>query len=232
MDLPSSVVHNALAAVGATHIHHANTVLTACHFLRAKGLLSRGTVEHRGLPQTPQQSDGVDKKYGIWFDVFTDSVDIHARANSENHYGPVLFVLDLDLVAKAYTGRIWVTKLNPTKWRGTIDAERWFQSKADLEENLVYGTFDHMVVFRHRGGELPFGKFLTRLVLDDPEVETEDGLDLYSVAYGALRLAMTDAGLDIPIERRACAAACRCKRHYRDNDDSTLERFLPYLTDE
>ena len=231
MDLPSSVVHKALVDEGATHIHHANTVLTACHFLRARSLLSRGSVEQRGSVQTAQQSDGLDKHYGIWFDVFTDSVDIHARANSENHYGPVLFVLDVDLIEKAYTGRVWVTKLNPTKWKGKTKEERWFQSKDDLAENFTYGTFDHMVVFRHRGGELPFGRFLAKIVLDDPRMQTDEGLDLYSVGYGALRSAITDAGLDVPIERRVCAAHCACRRHYRQNEESTLERFLPYLGD-
>lgn len=232
MDLLSSVVHQALVDVGATHIHHANTVLTACHFLRAKALLSRGTVERRGLAQTAQQSDRLDKKYSIWFDVFADSVDIHARANSENHYGPVLFVLDVGLIKKAHIGRVWVTKQNPTRWRGKTKSERWFQSKADLAENFIYGEFGHMIVFRHCGGELPFGRFLRRIILDDPRMETDNGVNLYSAAYGALRLAMTDAGIDVPIERRTCAGGCLCRRHYRNNDESTLERFLPYLADE
>jgi hypothetical protein len=229
MDLPSKQVHRALVNVGATHIHHANTVLTACQFIRARALLSRGTVERRGLLQTDQYSDGLDKKYGIWFDVFTDSVDIHARAGYANHYGPVLFVLDVALIEKAYTGRVWVTKLNPTKWKGRSAAERWFQSKDDLADNFSYGTFDHMIVFRHCGGELPFGKYLEKVVLDDPKMETEDGRDLFSVGYGALRLAMTDTGLNVPIERRACKARCRCKNDYQTNEDSTLERFLPQI---
>lgn len=229
MDLPSSQVHRALKNVGATHIHHANTVLTACQFLRAQALLSRGSVERENLPQTDQYTDSLDKKYGIWFDVFTDSVDIHERAKSENHYGPVLFVFDVALIDKAYTGRLWVTKLNPTKWKGKSEEERWFQSKDDLSENFSYGTFDHMIVFRHCGGALPFGKYLKKIILDDPEMETDEEVDLFSIGYGALRLAMTDAGMNVPIERRSCRAGCLCKKNYQRDEESTHGRFLPEI---
>jgi len=229
MDLPSVRVHDALVAKGVENIHHANTVLTACQFLRVKALLSRGTVESRGLKQTPQHSDKLDKRNSIWFDVFTDLVDIHERASTENHYGPVLFVLDLSLIERAYTGRIWLTKLNPTKWKGKSRQERWFQSSEDLNDNFSYGTFNHMMVFRHCGGELPFRGFLKEIILDDPEMDTEEEADLFSAAYGALRLAMTDSGLDIPIRKRECATGCRCKRNYRRDTEGTYERFIPEI---
>lgn len=155
MDIPSKHVFESLLSKNITELHHANSVATACHFLRTKSLLSRGTVERHGVQQTPQSSDDIDKRYGIWFDVFTDTVDIHHRAKRANVYGPVTFVLDTELIKKSYTGRIWVTKLNPTKWSRKSDSKRWFQNKADLDSNLVKGDFDHMLVFRHCGGELP-----------------------------------------------------------------------------
>lgn len=228
MDLPSLRLYEALVAKGVENMHHANTVLTACQFLRMKALLSRGTVESRGLKQTSQYSDRLDKRYSIWFDVFTDSVDIHARARMENRYGPVLFVFDISLIARAYTGRIWVTKLNPTKWKGRSQEERWFQSRDDLNDNFSYGTFDHMIVFRHCGGDVPFRGFLKEIVLDDPEMETEEEADLFSAAYGALRLAITDSGLDVPIRKRKCPNGCQCKRNYRATP-STYERFIPEI---
>jgi hypothetical protein len=215
---------------GVRCIHHANTVLTACQFLRAKSLLSRGTAARRGLKQTQQYTDELDKRYGIWFDVFVDSVDIHARASTENHYGPVLFVLDVDLIKKAYTGRVWVTKLNPTKWKGNPEHSRWFQSREDLKDNFAYGTFDHMIVFRHCGGELPFGSYLREIILDDPHLVTNPGeVDLYGIAYGALRFAMTEAGLVVPIQRRQCADRCRCKDNYLQHPQKAYERFVPEI---
>jgi hypothetical protein len=170
-------------------------------------------VDRRGLNQTPQSSDKLDKRKSIWFDVFTDSVDIHEKAATENHYGPVLFVLDLSLIQRAYTGRVWLTKLNPTKWNSRPRQERWFQSVEDISDNFCYGNFDHMIVFRHCGGELPLGRFLKEIILDDPQIETKNKIDLFSAAYGALCLAMTDSALDARIRKRKCAAACRCRRN-------------------
>lgn len=200
MDIPSKHVFDALMDEGIDELHHANSVATACQFLRSRSLMSRGTVERLGITQTPQSSDDLDKRYGIWFDVFADSVDIHNRARRANAYGPVMFVFDTELINRSYTGRIWVTKLNPTKWSGKSEKQRWFQDKKDLEDNLTRGTFDQMLVFRHCGGELPFKKFLKRIILDDPQHTSEEDVDLYSMAVGALRLAMSDSGLDIPID--------------------------------
>jgi len=137
MDIPSKKVYEVLENKGVSEIHHANSVITSCQFLRQGSLMSRGNIERKGLFQTVQKSDDLDKKYGIWFDVFVDSVDIHDRAKRANAYGPVMFVFDAKLIEKAYTGRVWVTKLNPTKWEGKSREERWFSSADDLDSNFV-----------------------------------------------------------------------------------------------
>lgn len=150
MELPSKPVYEVLAAAGVESIYHANSVITSCQFLRNRALLSRGTVERRGLYQTAQGSDDIDKRFGIWFDVFTDSVDIHDRAKRANLYGPALFVLDSELIAK-----------------------------------------------------------------------------VYSIAYGALKLSMTEGELDIPISKRTCPDGCRCLDDYRDAIERTTTMFVP-----
>ncbi|MQP76255.1 hypothetical protein CQ393_10155 [Stenotrophomonas sp. MYb238] len=225
--MPSKHVFEALSDKGVTELHHANSVATACQFLRSRALMSRGTVERSGLTQTPQSSDDADRRYSIWFDVFLDSVDIHARASRANAYGPVLFVFDLALIDRNKTGRIWVTKLNPTKWVGEPDEERWFQGKEDLEGNFVKGQFDQMIVLRHCGGSIPFGRHLKKIVVDDPDLQTEDDVDIYSMGIGALRLAMQDVKLDVPIERRRCRTGCACKNHWRGDDERLFRMFDP-----
>lgn len=227
MDIPSTHVFQELQEKGVGVIHHANSVITACQFLRSKSLMSRGTVERLGVKQTPQASDGTDKRYGVWFDVFSDSVDIHNRASRANAYGPVMFVVDSSIIEKTYTGRVWVTKLNPTKWADRSDKARWFQNKEDLQANFVKGTFDQMIVFRHSGGELPFKGYLQKLVVDDPHQHNEAGVDLFSMAVGALRLAMSDAGVDVPIERRVCNPNCLCQASYAGDALRTLAMFDP-----
>ena len=229
MHIPSSHVFDALSEKGVTELHHANSVATACQFIRAGSLLSRGTVERLGVVQTSQASDEVDRRYSIWFDVFLDSVDIHKRASRANVYGPVLFVFDIDIINANGTGRIWVTKLNPTKWAGKQDSQRWFQNKNDLEQNFVKGRFDQMLVLRHCGGALPFGKHLKEIILDDPQRKTKSDVDFYSMAVGALRLAMQDAKIDVPISRRKCANGCACEEDWVDDDEKLFQMFDPKI---
>jgi len=109
MEMSSKKVYNILTEKGVTQLHHANSVITACQFLREGSLISRGTVDRNGWFQTPQESDSIDKNLSLWFDVFVDTVDIHDRAKRKNVYGPVLFVLDVAIIKKAYTGCVWVT---------------------------------------------------------------------------------------------------------------------------
>ncbi|MBD0677150.1 hypothetical protein [Pseudomonas sp. PSB11] len=227
MDIPSQHVFEVLSGKGVDELHHANSIATACQFLRSKALMSRGTVERMGLAQTAQSSDDVDKRYSIWFDVFLDSVDIHARAGRANAYGPVLFVFDLALIDRNKTGRIWVTKENPTKWAGKSDEERWFQGKEELNDDFVRGRFDQMIVLRHCGGSLPFGRHLKKIILDDPKLKTDENVNIYSMAVGALRLAMQDANIDVPIERRRCKAQCKCKAHWSGDDERLFKMFDP-----
>lgn len=230
MDIPSQQVFEVLSAKGVTELHHVNSVATACQFIRSRSLMSRGTVERMGVAQTAQSSDKTDRIYGIWFDVFLDSVDIHERARRANVYGPVLFVFDIGLIHKNGTGRIWVTKENPTKWADKAKDERWFQGKTELAEIFTKGTFDQMLVLRHCGGEFPFGKHLVKIILDDPSHQTQEDVDCFSMAVGALRLAMQDAGLNVPIERRTCRPRCTCKAEWQRDSKRLLEMFDPKIT--
>ena len=228
MDIPSAHVYQTLVDKGVTELHHANSVATACQFLKHRALMSRGNVERLGLTQSRQASDDLDRRYSIWFDVFLDSVDIHDRARRANVYGPVLFVFDLKLIDANQTGRIWVTKRNPTKWADRPAKERWFQGKDDLEENFVRGEFDQMLLLRHCGGAMPFGGYLKKIILDEPALDWSEGkTDVHSVAVGALRLAMQDAKIHVPVERRSCRIGCACKEYWGANDDRLQMMFDP-----
>jgi hypothetical protein len=44
-----SDIYGILKRIGATHLHHANSVITSCTFLEQGGLLGRGFVEDHGL---------------------------------------------------------------------------------------------------------------------------------------------------------------------------------------
>lgn len=217
MYLPSAQVFDLLATKGVKTLYHANSVRTACTYLRTGALLARGVVERRGLDQTLQSSDVEDMKYSLWYDVFLDTIDIHAQASRANAYGPVLFEIDLSKLRNCYTGAIWVTKLNPTKWVGKTKEDRWFQSMTELKSDFEVSTFDHMIVLRHIAGELPLGDVLKRIVLDDPETTKEtQPVDVHSVGFGALMSARTAGGLNAPIKTRLCKKTCACIQYYKD----------------
>ena len=231
MDITARHVHNALVDKGVTHLHHANSVATACQFLKNASLMSRGNVERRNLPQTPQSSDALDHRHGIWFDIFLDSVDIHERASNANVYGPVLFVFDIDMLLDTDIGRIWVTRENPIRWRRVGDRRQWFQDRDDLVENFVRGEFGQMIMLRHCGGEWPFGSYLQRIVVDEPAGEWRGEIDMYSMAVGALRSAMQEGGVDVPIKRRKCRADCKCDSEWW-RDKARLERMFHPVPEE
>lgn len=228
MEIASKKVYEILSNKGVDKIYHANSVITSCQFLRKGSLLSRGTIERNKMFQTPQKTDTADKNYGIWFDLFVDSVDIHGRANRANAYGPVLFVLNSEIIKKAYTGKVWVTKLNPTKWSGKNHEKRWFTSEKDLEDNFVYGRFDQIIVFRHCGGELPISDYLEEIVLDDPGLPITPGFaDFFSMAYGAVKLSITEGQMNVGVKKRSCSAGCTCRAEYQGDLARAKQMFIP-----
>jgi len=212
-------VHQVLKQIRATHLHHANSVATSCTFLEQRGLASRGFVEDHGLAQTPQNSDAIDRKFGIWHDVFVDHVDIHDRAGRRkgpNQYGPVLFVLDLDiLLALPKDSEVLVTKKNPVHWiRNEPDDARWFQSAAELGNNICFGDFDKMLVIRTPRGKLDFPDRRASVVLDDPGQCVSSGEDAYAHAEKSLREAAATSGMRLSLARRQCRYGCVCSEKY------------------
>src|SRR5215208_1647097 len=150
MDLNARAVYKAIQSKGVTRLYHANTVRTSCTFLREGALLARGVVEERGLDQTPQKSDQLDVKYGLWSDIFLDVLDIHARASQRIVYGPVSFVLKPELLLEPWIGPVWLTRRNPQYWQESEPRRtRWFTSIDDFEQNYKYGDFATSLVVRH-----------------------------------------------------------------------------------
>ncbi|WP_018391830.1 hypothetical protein [Bacillus sp. 37MA] len=156
-------------------LYHANTVATAATFIEQQGLLSRGAVEDFGLYQTPQSSDAIDQKYNVWYDIFLDSVDLHKRFNRQNHYGPVLFKFDVDLLSSSSLPELWVTKDNPIRWHdGQTDVDRYFQNFDEFKETYTKGAYREMITLRFTKDAFPFEPYLKEIILDDPSVRISD----------------------------------------------------------
>ena len=231
MEILSKRIYEILKDKGVTSIYHANSVMASCNFLRNRCLMSQGSVDKLGLFQTSRVSGQVGRNYGIWDDVFTDSVDIHELAGNANGRGPVLFELDIEIIRNSYTGKVWITKSNPTEWETQTHHERrWFISANDLDHYFTCDNADHMTVFRHCGGKLPLQNHLRKIIIDDPGLRTRtDQVDCFSMAYGAIRLAMAEGGIEVPVEKRSCGDDCGCRDDYLNGTVDAERMFSPHF---
>jgi len=229
MEILPKRIHEILKEKGVSSLYHANSVMASCAMLRNRCLLSPGSSDKLGLYHSAQTSAQLGRNFGIWDDVFTDSADVHGVTGNPNLRGPVLFELDVDLIKKTSTGRAWMTKSDPAAWQINLPHERrWFASANDLDHYFHRDNADYMAVFRHCAGKLPLVGHLKKIILDDPQHAVAEGVDCFSMAYGALRLAMSDGGIQVPIERRVCGTDCGCRKGYREEHERTERMFSPH----
>lgn len=220
-------VHQILISYGVQHLHHANSVSTSLSLLSLGGLASRQLVENRELPQTHQYTDDIDKEYGIFGDVFMDTVDIHTRANNLNKYGPVLFVLTVDILLHLPLGsRVLITKLNPSKWwQTTTNAQRYFLTTQELASNINIGDFNQMLVIRTPDNIIPFNSHLQNILLDEPRLPNPQEGQEYRTARDALSQAALGSNINASISRRICRLNCKCTGSYANNA-STIPTYF------
>jgi hypothetical protein len=214
-----SEIYTVLKGIGATHLHHANSVTSSCTYLEQGGLLSREFVESRGLVQTSQASDPIDKEYKIWNRIFLDHVDIHDRGGRKkggNHYGPVLFVFDLEILLSLPKGTdIGVTKMNPVHWRNTnLTGERWFESPEELSTSIRFGNFDKMLVIQTPSERVDFPNDRAQIILDDPQRAFSSRDDVFTHAEKRLKAAANTGKIKLSIQRRDCPNGCVCINKY------------------
>lgn len=224
-------LYRVLQRIGATHLHHANSIITSSTFLEQGGLLSRSFVQRNKLAQTEQpMSDDIDKKYKIWDSIFLDHVDIHERGGKKkgpNHYGPALFIFELDVLLHLPRGtEIGVTKLNPIHW-GRLDySDRWFQSPEEVASVVRYGNFDNMLVIQIPTGKLLFRDKQVNILLDDPQQRLNSGSDAYTHAKGRLKAAGAIGGVSTMVRKRTCQSGCICQKAYAKYPSDQLEDFF------
>jgi hypothetical protein len=210
--MTGSDVYHILRAKWVGTLHHANTIMTSSTFLKIGGLASRGYIDDCRLPQTPQYSDNADKRFGIWYDVFTDGVDIHARGSIRNNYGPVLFQLPLKILLNLPRETdVHVTRKNPVHWKtGDAPSDRYFMSLQELADGYKYGEFGQHVIFRIQNGFLPFVNFPIRILLDDPQSSSASEAEIYNHAAQKLQCASKISNIAVQITKRSCRPGCKC----------------------
>ena len=219
-------VKQCLLWAGVDRLYHCNTVVTALSFLKCGGLLSRQSAENMGLPQTSQGSDEIDKRLGVYNDIFFDSVDIHERAHRINEYGAVLFVYSLDVLDRLVNYDIGVTYDNPIRWDpATPEEKRYFQRSEEFR-CFQKGNFAQHITVRNISVPLSF-EYLQEIIIDDPGEEKADYLNQ---ARRCIEAALAQWNLSIPIRVRECPDNCSCIKKYRESKPGyTYYRFQTTL---
>lgn len=202
-------------------LYHANTVKTSMTYFEQKGLLSRGAVEDKGLIQTKQSSDSVDKILNVWNDVFIDTTDLHSYFGRQNYYGPVLFELNIDLLLNE-DYEIWITKNNPIYWNAdTTDENRYFISVAELREK--WGDYDRqkkMITIRNNSTPILFD-YVRRVVVDDPRVTIPVDRHVFNETVDNIKSTIkNDHILKGKFLTRECSN-CWCRGNYLDQVNVT-----------
>jgi hypothetical protein len=201
------------------YFFQANTVRTSCTFIEQKGLMSREFVEYKGLTQTPQSSDEIDKKFDVWNDIFLDLFDLHGYFPRQNLYGLVCFIVDNRFLIDNEFNNIVITKTNPIYWDKSMNDDDKYYSTVkeyadEFEENIRRKCIQQkMVTIHNTHKKIPLEKYLVKILLDNPLVKIDDVI-LYNEAKQKLNISLEKSGFDKNIlESRKCAN-CYCHENY------------------
>ena len=119
-------------------------------------------------------SDEIDKLFGVWNDIFLDTVDLHGYFPRQNLYGPVAFKIRTEfMLNKDYD--IWITKDNPINWnREDANKERYFENVRELRDNWDnYQRQWKMVTIKNQNNPILFD-YVEEVIVDDPRVKKGD----------------------------------------------------------
>jgi len=211
-------------------LYHANTVSTSITYFQAGGLLSRGAVTNLGLFQTPQSSDALDIALGVWDDIFIDSTDLHSFFNRENHYGPVLFELDRNLILDKNFD-IWITKNNPIYWNASTPlSDRYFSDVNELREKWHTIQKQRMMITIRKNTSPILFNYVRRVIVDDPKrmiLMNGQNIPVFNMANSQIKNVITSGHtLSGKFIIRKCSN-CWCTSNYlRQRNSSDIQRLF------
>lgn len=231
MKLDGKIVFNMLTSKGVSHLYHANTVRTASSFAFAGGLLSREMIEINNFVQTEQYTDLSDKNFGIWNDIFLDTVDYHQRIKNRNKYGPVLFEMELNILLLDGV-EVKVTRLNPSKWSDYNSSCWYFDEDEEFDKYFRAGVFDYIVTLHNFSDTLTFYNFLSNILIDCPSDSSRWREFCWGVRGHLLEKSRQGGVFVLPQEKvriRDCAGlVCGCLNGYSSLSNSEKKKMFCY----
>lgn len=231
MQLDNIELYNQLISKGVNYLYHANSLTTSLGFINNGGLLSRSEMERRGIAQTEQTSDNIDKYFNVWNDIFLDTIDLHGYRYSgysrQNFYGPVLFILKTELFLEHSFENVWITNNNPTNWvEDSEEHDRYFNTVDDYIQNMNNSRQQKMITIRNINVEIPFNKYLYSIKLDDPSKNLPNtNVNTYDYALDKLVSTANISNLDVSIDIHECDN-CFCTVNYDNMDEIDFEKYF------
>ncbi|MET2954467.1 hypothetical protein [Vibrio harveyi] len=229
MKIDNKELYNFLKGKGIEHLFHANTVATSITYIENGGLLSRDWVERSNLYQTSQSSDEIDKLFDVFDDVFLDTEDLHKYFSRQNHYGPVLFKFNIDMLLEENL-EIWVTKDNPIYWdKKSKTKDNYFVDVNELSN--LWTNHDKqrkMITVKKPTSPILFN-YLEEICLDNPKVLIHDDVSLRVESKRALEKAIeAKKELEGKLVWRQCGH-CFCTDNYLKQVPTyeLARKFLP-----
>lgn len=159
---------------GFSTLCHVNTAATALTFLKNGGLLSRKYVEEHPTTcfQTSQDSDRLDRNFGIFNDIFFDAEDIWNHCGMKYcYYGPITFYYDVKILSKF--SNIYVSKENPVHWNSGCLSDNCFVGIDELKCSILNSSYSWPIanhIMLHNQEILNFGNDLKKILLWCPDV--------------------------------------------------------------
>ncbi|GKX31397.1 hypothetical protein SH1V18_38770 [Vallitalea longa] len=217
-----------LLSKGIENFFHANTLTTSCSFIQQNKLMSRGIVESLGLPQTSQESDIIDKKYGLWDCIFLDVYDLHKEGfgnyKRQNLYGPILFKLSTKCLIESVPN-VRIIKENPVNWeKCNIDTSNAYLKLDEYIENFGDNTFKKMIIFKEENFNLFLDKYLEEVIIDSTSSIKE--VNYGKRAYDIILKHMESNNLQCNIKMRECNYDCYCKKNYEEMSSKELQKLF------
>lgn len=220
--MTNSEIKKVLLSKGVQNLYHTNTVETSLSFMKSGGMLSRGLCEDLGFPQTDQNTDALDKEFGIYYDIFFDSIEIQ-RITGISYYGPVMFVYSLDVLDIVKEGNILITKSNPQKWKHTESYnDHYFLRLDELNSSFLKNDFGQHITLVNQRQPLSF-KYLEGIVLSDAQ---QSDNTLFYTAKNAIAKAIESNQLNVCLEIRDYGYSERFYNTYSSSNKELIKKHF------
>lgn len=204
-----------LKSKGINRLYCATTVKTACSIINSGKLMSKHKLDLNKLPMTGAEDANFYKSVNLWNKIILSLFDLHGYLPRQNKFGPVCFVLNVELLSEINIRDLRISKKNPMYFKDTPKYKRFFSSFEDFAQNYDWIIDEQkanrtLILLRDKKSTVDLNKYLVEVILDKPE---ERHL-LFTKAKKAVSSTLEASGLKAPLKIREDNDFCFCQFNY------------------